>query len=91
MTASYLEEVDVRVNHRVTEVRLDIGHGLTFNLQPVSHPHVTMDLRQASLHKHTHRWIPSTYHTHCRINIITQSQDIKAHAKSETRDVGQDL
>lgn len=49
----YLQEVDVRVNHRVTEVRLDIGHGLTFNLQPISHPHVTMDLRQASLHKHT--------------------------------------
>lgn len=54
MLACYLQEVDVRVNHRVAEVRLDIGHGLTFNLQSVSHPHVTMDLRQASLHKHTH-------------------------------------
>lgn len=61
----YLQEVDVRVNHRVTEVRLDIGHGLTFNLQPISHPHITVDLRQASLHKQTqiHLWIPSTYNT----------------------------
>ncbi len=54
VSTCYLQEVDVWVNHGVTEVRLDISHGLTFNLQPISHPHITMDLRQASLHKNTH-------------------------------------
>lgn len=95
VSVCYLQEVDVWVNHRVAEVRLDIGHGLTFNLQPISHPHVTMDLRQASLHKHTHKHISTDGShlliTHSRINIITLSHDIKSHARSETRDISQDL
>lgn len=95
VSVCYLQEVDVRINHRVAEVRLDIGHGLTFNLQPVSHPHVTVDLRQASLHKQTHRQRSTDGShlllTHSRINIITPSHDIKSHASSETRDIGQDL
>lgn len=49
----YLQEINVRVDHGVTEVRLDVGHRLTFDLQSISHPHVTVDLRQAGLHTHT--------------------------------------
>ena len=52
MLIPHLEQVDVRVDHGVAEVGLDIGHGLAFDLQTVPHPHVTVDLRQAHLHKH---------------------------------------
>ena len=30
-------------------MRLDVGHGLSFDLQAVPHPHVAVDLRQAGL------------------------------------------
>ncbi len=93
VSTCYLQEVDVWINHGVTEVRLDISHGLTFNLQPISHPHITMDLRQVSLHKHTHRSThgSSLLITHCGISFITLSHDIKSHARSETRDISEDL
>lgn len=69
----YLQEINVRVNHGVTEVRLDVGHRLTFNLQTIPHPHVTVDLRQASLHTQTQiiGWITTICIQHCSMNIIT--------------------
>lgn len=49
MISTNLEQIDVRVNHGVAEVRLHVGHRLPFYLQAISDPHVAVDLRQAGL------------------------------------------
>ena len=46
-----LQQEDVKVRHGVAEVALDVGHGLTLDLDAIPHPHPRVDLRHAHLHK----------------------------------------
>jgi len=44
-----LQEEQIHVGHRVAEVRLDVGHRLTLDLQPVAHPFSGQDLVEETL------------------------------------------
>ena len=46
-----LQQEDVKVRHGIAEVALDVGHGLTLDLDAIPHPHPCVDLRHAHLHK----------------------------------------
>jgi len=44
-----LQEEQVHVGHRVAEVRLDIGHRLSLDLETIAHPFSGQDLVEKTL------------------------------------------
>ena len=38
LSGTHLKQVDIGIDHRVSEVTLDVRHGLPFDLQSIAHP-----------------------------------------------------
>lgn len=49
LSSTNLKEVQVSINHRVAEVALNVGHGLSFNLQAIPNPQPTDDFIECRL------------------------------------------
>lgn len=48
-----LQEVQVCIYHGVAEITLDVCHGLSLDLQAITHPHVPQDFIKCDLHTQT--------------------------------------
>jgi len=63
-----LQEEQIHVGHRVAEVRLDVGHRLTLDLQPVAHPFSGQDLVEETLKRAGEYIFILTYIYHNKLN-----------------------
>ena len=88
LSSTDLQKIQVCIHHGVTEITLDVCHGLPLDLQAITHPHPTEDFVECNLqHKLWHCYHIQTLHGHKRTQYAVPEFAVSLWFNFDTNEV----